>query len=237
MAVSAWERHRNGVVMDASKVDRVTGVSQTKDVSAATSSQAQAVDPLSVTRRLQRDGRWADAETVRDRLIKECRQQGMSKPDAQAWSYSELNRLYPPRGAQWTDDSDDQLESVDRGNVTGLSDIPASWGQLPANATLQAEIAWCQANRLRVVEEKPHGATVVHLDLARTPAPSWSALGWLETSIRAYSKFVDVAAKVTATQQDEQDLVRRERMAIDEIRSLLADMLQDSDERSPSEVH
>jgi hypothetical protein len=38
---------------------------------------------------------------------------------------------------------------------------------------------------------------------------------------------VDVAAKVTATQQDEQDMVRRERMAIDEIRGLLAEMLPD----------
>ncbi|MBU6387691.1 MAG: hypothetical protein KGS49_17230 [Planctomycetes bacterium] len=40
----------------------------------------------------------------------------------------------------------------------------------------------------------------------------------------AYAKFLDVAAKVTATQQDEQDMVRRERMAIDEIRGLLAEM-------------
>ena len=200
MTVSAWEHQWRGQVMDESKVD--------------------GVDPLSITRRLQRDGRWAEAEPVRDRLIKQCRQQGMSKPDAQAWTYSELNRLYPPVTAEWTDDS----ESVDCGFVSGLSDIPASWGQLPPNSTLQAEIAWCQANRLQVVEEKSKGVTVVHLDRARTPAPSWSALGWLETSIRAYAKFVDVAAKVTSTQQDEQDMVRRERMAIDEIRALLAEM-------------
>ena len=225
MAISRLERQSKGLVMDVSKVD---GVSQIKGLSAATTSQAPEVDPLSVTRRLQRDGRWAEVEPVRNRLIKECRQQGMSKLEAQAWTYSELNRLYPPLVAQWTDDSDDDLGSADGGNVTGLSDIPASWGQLPANATLQAEISWCQANRLRVVEEKSNGATVVHLDLARTPAPSWSALGWLETSIRAYAKYVDVAAKVTATQQDEQDMVRRERMAIDEIRSLLAEMVGDA---------
>ncbi|MFM7927734.1 MAG: hypothetical protein ACKO9Q_08455, partial [Pirellula sp.] len=89
--------------------------------------------------------------------------------------------------------------------------------------TLQAEIAWCQANRLSVVRETRDGATV-NLSRAKEPAPSWAALGWLETSIRAYAKFVDVAAKVTATQQDEQEMVRRERIAIDEIRSLLAEM-------------
>ena len=224
MAISKLERQSKGLVMDVSKVD---GVSQIKGLSASTTSQAPEVDPLSVTRRLQRDGRWPEVEPVRNRLIKECRQRGMSKLEAQAWTYSELNRLYPPVAAQWTDDSDNDLGSAEGGNVTGLSDIPASWGQLPANATLQAEISWCQANRLRVVEEKSNGATVVHLGLARTPAPSWSALGWLETSIRAYAKYVDVAAKVTATQQDEQELVRRERMAIDEMRSLLAEMLTD----------
>jgi hypothetical protein len=205
------------------------GASQSQGNSAATASHAREVDPLSVSKRLQRDGRWAEVEPVRDRLIKECRKKGMSKPECQAWTYSELDRLYPPLEAQWTADSDNDMESAEGGNVTGLSDVPSSWGQLPPNASLQAEIGWCQANRLWVVEAKFDGSTVVHLDLARSPAPSWSALGWLETSIRAYSKYVDVAAKVTATQQDEQELVRREKMAIDEIRSLLAEMLTDND--------
>ncbi len=209
--------------MDASKVD---GVSQTKGLSAATAFQAPEVDPLSVTKRLQRDGRWVEVEPIRNRLIKECRQQGMSKPDAQAWTYSELNRLYPPLEAEWTAGSDYHLGSAEGGNVTGLSDIPASWGELPANASLQAEVSWVQANRLWVVEEKPNGATVVHLHLARMPAPSWSALGWLETSIRAYAKFVDVAAKATSVQDNEQAEIRREIQSIAEVRRILAEMLE-----------
>ena len=44
------------------------------------------------SRLLQRDGRWAEIEPVRNRLITECRKHGVSKPDAQAWTYSELNR-------------------------------------------------------------------------------------------------------------------------------------------------
>jgi hypothetical protein len=211
------------------RVDRVDGASQSQGNSAVTATASREVDPLSVTKRLQRDGRWPEVEPVRDRLMKESKKKGMNKADAQAWTYAELDRMYPPLGAQWTDDSDDQLGSIDRCNVTGLSDIPASWGQLPANASLGAEIAWCQANRLWVVEEKSDGATVVHLKLARSPAPSWSALGWLETSIRAYSKFVDVAAKATAQLEDEREHVRRERLAIDEIRSLLSEMREDSD--------
>ena len=75
------------------------------------------------------------------------------------------------------------------------------------------------------VEVRPGGATFVRLDRDRSPAPSWSTLSWLETSIRSYAKFVEVAVKVTATQADEQEFVRRERMAIEEIRGLLAEML------------
>jgi hypothetical protein len=62
------------------------------------------------------------------------------------------------------------------------------------------------------------------LERAHEPAPSRAAIGWLETSIRSYAKYVEVAAKATATAQDEQEQVRRERMQIEEIRALLAEM-------------
>lgn len=107
----------------------------------------------------------------------------------------------------------------------GLGQIPADWPELPPNASLSAEIAWVQAERLRIVEERPNGATVVRLERARSPAPSWAALSWLETSIRSYAKYVEVAAKATSTAQDEQDQAKRERMALDEVRALLAEMM------------
>ena len=97
MIVSTLEHERKGLVMDVSgTVDRVVGTAQSHVVSTAKATQTRDVDPLSVTKRLQRDGRWPEVEPVRDRLIKECRKKGMSKPDAQAWTYSELERLYPP---------------------------------------------------------------------------------------------------------------------------------------------
>ena len=95
---------------------------------------------------------------------------------------------------------------------------------MPANASLAAEIGWVQANRLRIVEERSSGTTVVELGRALSPAPSWAALGWLETSIRSYAKFVDVAAKTTASDDGEADVMRRERMAIEELRALLDEM-------------
>lgn len=108
--------------------------------------------------------------------------------------------------------------------LSGLGDIPADWPTLPANAPLAAEISWVQANRLRVARGVDEDATV-DLSKALSPAPSWAALGWLETSIRAYSKYCDIAAKATSQQEDEREHIRRERIAIDEVRSLLAEMV------------
>ena len=63
---------------------------------------ATSVDILGISKRLQRLPNWkSDIEEIRDRMMKESRKQGMSKADAQAWTYSELDRLYPP--AETTD--------------------------------------------------------------------------------------------------------------------------------------
>ena len=113
--------------------------------------------------------------------------------------------------------------------VQGLGEIPDSWPDLPDNASLAAEIAWVQSQRLRIVEEQSGGATSVDLGKALSPAPSWAALGWLETSIRSYAKYVGVAAKATAIADGEADVVRRERMAIEEVKRLLDEMRPDGE--------
>jgi hypothetical protein len=56
-------------------------------------------EPLKITvkRRLEAEGRWAARiELERNDMMKAARKQGMSKGDAQAWVYGELDRLYPP---------------------------------------------------------------------------------------------------------------------------------------------
>jgi hypothetical protein len=199
-----------------------------------------------VTARLLSDGQWTAAEPIRDQLMREARQAGLSKDDAKRQAYSALDERFPPRDKSNRGENESRGEAggvdypVTRNNVagvqspahateaavTGLSDVPAEWPTLPPNATLAAEISWVQANRLSVVRDLGDRA-IVDLSKAMSPAPSWAALGWLETSIRAYSKFVDVAAKASAHVEDERDMVRRERMAIDEIRGLLAEMLPD----------
>lgn len=213
------------------------------------------MDWLEVTKRIRREKRWTEAEPFRDQYMKEARDNGMSKDDARNWVYAKLDEQFPPLGEASNqptiDEASDQqtrLQSEAGGvadlphridatasqdsparpreeaAVTGLDAIPPDWPELPPNAKLSVEIQWVQANRLSVVRDLGDRA-VVDLSRALSPAPSWSALGWLETSIRAYAKFVDVAAKASATLEDEREVVRREKLAIEEVRGLLAEML------------
>ncbi len=77
------------------------------------------------------------------------------------------------------------------------------------------------ANRLRVRD-----GSGVDLSRALSPAPSYSALSWLETSILFPAKFADISVKATQNQEDEKEHIRREKMSIEEVRSLLAEMLE-----------
>ena len=176
-------------------------------------------------------------------MMREARRSGLSKEDAREKVYAKLLEMFP-QAKQQTEEPASEAGGVvdqvavtaettastggtharDEAAVTGLEAIPPDWPTLPPNAKLSVEIQWVQANRLSVVRDLGDRA-VVDLSKAMTPAPSWSALGWLETSIRAYAKFVDVAAKASATLEDEREVVRREKLAIEEVRGLLAEML------------
>jgi hypothetical protein len=154
------------------------------------------------------------------------------------WVYSELDRMYPPLSKDAlpnlteptkqgvSESPNPPFGGLDDGQIQGLADLPEDWPSLPANASMSAEVGWVQANRLRVVEERPGRATLIRLDRALSPAPSWAALGWLETSVRSYAKFVDVAAKAASTDDGESAVVRRERMAIAEVEALLNEMME-----------
>lgn len=162
-----------------------------------------------------------------ERLRKEARAAGMPKGQgpgtAYQWATEQADKLFPSGSEPVVSPSADAQSSEGDVNqsVLGLGSIPADWPTLPANATLQAEISWVSANRLRVRD-----GTGVDLSRAISPAPSYSALSWLETSILFPSKFADISVKATASQADETEHIRREKMAIEEIRGLLAEMLE-----------
>ena len=177
---------------------------------------------IELTERLRREHRWSAASRFKDEEIKRLRsEEGLSREDAKERAWQLMADEYPPLPV-----TELETETVSV-RVQGLGTIPSSWPDLPDNAPLHMELAWGQSHRLLVVEERSPGVAVVHLDRSRSPAPSWAALSWLETSIRSYAKFVDILAKSLKDEQDEAADIRRERMQIDEIRELLAEMHQD----------
>lgn len=180
-------------------------------------------------RRFIEEGRWREVSVVRDRMMVESKKAIPDKESRRAWVYGELDRMYPPIEKPAEPELVSQPAELvsppsDSGQIQGLAEIPTEWPELQANAALATELQWVQANRLRIVEERPGRATLVRLDRAANPAPSWAALGWLETSIRSYAKFVDVAAKVSGGADDEGAVMRAERKSVDEIKRLLAEM-------------
>lgn len=177
-----------------------------------------------LTERLRSEGRWDEASKFKDEALKELRSKGMKRDEASEAAWEAMEQAYSPIAAVAAT-ADMQAEVATHTRIHGLSEIPAGWPTLPSNASLQAEVSWVQANRLRVVRESSD-CVVVDLSRALSPAPSYATLGWLETSIKTYAKFVDVAAKATSTQDDEQADIRREQQSIEEVRRLLAQMLE-----------
>ncbi len=188
----------------------------------------------------------AEMRLTKDRMVREAKKGGMEADSAKAWAYLELERMYlgvpdlpppvtegegidvSPLTAPTAPKSKAQATALlESGGVRGLGDIPDDWPEpMPSNASLASEIAWVQGQRLRVVEDRGN-STVVHLDRATEAAPSMSALAWLETSIRTYAKYTDVAARVLgASSDDDAEAVRRERVDIGRIRELLEQMVE-----------
>lgn len=170
-------------------------------------------NPLTVAKRLQERPDWTDIARERDRLIKKGRAEGLLRPDAQQRAYEELDRRYP------VEPSGPPEPTPEPAGLTGLADIPGDWPDLVPNASLQAEVGWVQANRVRCVQ-----GTTVLLSRALSSAPSHAALAWLETAVLFPSKWADVALRATQHQETEEGQVRRDRKSIEELRAILSEM-------------
>lgn len=172
--------------------------------------------------RWRREGREEEVAQFRDKARRECREKGMTKKQAMAAAWTAAIDQFPPQEPEPDQSPHGADYDAEPAGVTGLADLPGDWPDLPGNASLASEVQWVTANRLRVVTGEG-----VDLSLALSPAPSHSALSWLETAILFPAKFVDVSVKATSSAHDEQAVVKREKMAIEEVRGLLAEMLED----------
>jgi hypothetical protein len=160
-----------------------------------------------------------------ERCRKAGRSAGMDRREAYDYATVEADRVFAPGDPSEADPAPDDppaaLETPPAAagsGVAGLGDLPADWPSLPANASLQAEVGWVQGNRVLVVQ-----GGRVDLSRALSPAPSYAALAWLETSVLFPSKFADVTLKATSERQDDAEDVRRERLALGEVRTLLGE--------------
>ncbi len=147
---------------------------------------------IALTERLRREGRWDAATKFKDDALRDFRAKGMKRDEASNAAWEAMEQEFPPI-ASVASTTDIQAEEAMDTQVEGLCEIPVGWPQLPANATLSSEIAWVSANRLRV-----RSGSGVDLSRALSPAPSYSALSWLETSILFPAKFADISVKATA---------------------------------------
>ncbi len=162
-----------------------------------------------------------------ERLRQEARTAGMTRRDSVTYAGREVDRLCPledppPEPEAVEPEPADVPPLPENGNgdhLAGLGDLPRSWPELPDNASLQAEVSWTQANRVRVRD----GAGV-DLSRARSPAPSLATLSWLETAILFPAKWADITARATAHAEDDAEAVRRERGAVGDVSTLLDEM-------------
>lgn len=175
---------------------------------------------IALTERLRREGKWNAASKFKDDALRDFRAKGMKRDEASDAAWEAMEQAFPPI-ASVASTTDIRVEEPIDTQVQGLSEIPPGWPQLPANAALPSEIAWVSANRLRVRD-----GNGVDLSRALSPAPSYSALSWLETSILFPSKFADISVRATAQTDDEAQHIRREKLAIEEIRGILKEMLE-----------
>ena len=101
--------------------------------------------------------------------------------------------------------------------------VPKEWGELPLTAPLETEIAWVHQNRFRCIAWTREGQPRVHLEEARSPAPSEGALGFMQDAAIDPKGFSNLLAKVLKIEGDEESALNAgERKSIAEIDRILA---------------
>jgi hypothetical protein len=65
----------------------------------------------------------------------------MKRDEASDAAWEAMEQAYPPTDAVAPTKGIQAEEAIDT-RIQGLSEIPAGWPQLPANAALPSEIAW-----------------------------------------------------------------------------------------------
>lgn len=225
------------------KPTETTGEDGQGDVTNSSSSEDLPDSGTSRTREghNQADKRWIregiknEVDAFRDGIRAEERAKGASQSAARETAWLKAKIMFPPPDVEPEPEPEpaktstharfDDPEPEGDNVVTGLSDLPKDWPEMPGNANLQDEVKWVSANRLRVRT----GPQSVDLSHSLTPAVSYGCLAWLETAILYPSKFADIHLKCVAQSEDSAGMAKRERRKISEVRDVLDGMIARKD--------
>jgi hypothetical protein len=188
---------------------------------------------LAITKRLTLEGRYKEACEGRDNERRRLRKAGVDRADAVDQSWAWLEEHYPPlpkaeveaREAAKREPKEPAAVEVE-GDIPGLNVFPKAWGELPKRAKWEDEMEWAYQN-LQLVLVGAGLKRRVDLKKATSPAPSYGAVACLRMAVSNFNSFMKdllPKAKRGEVEGEEQEMVRRERKSIEEIRALLEQM-------------
>jgi len=102
--------------------------------------------------------------------------------------------------------------------------VPKSWGRLPETAPWREVMEWVMVNLRRCrVRGLEGGENTTNLHVARSKAPSETAIGMLEWAVTDRKAFMSQYARTMGVEEGEgvKERDRRERKRIDEIEAVL----------------
>jgi hypothetical protein len=190
---------------------------------------------LALTKRLTLEGRYKEACAGRDEERRRMRREGMDRAEAVDKSWAWMEEHYPPlpkaeveaKEAAAREAKEPAAIEVE-GDIPGLNVFPKSWGDLPKTAKFEAEVEWAYQN-LQLVLVGAGLKRRVDLKRATSSAPSAGAVACLRMAITNFNSFMKdllPKAKRGEVEGEEEEMVRRERKSIAEIRGLLEQMLE-----------
>jgi len=167
---------------------------------------------------------------------------GMTKTKAEDKAFELALEKYPPlsplprqRAKQRTEPLVESPSGAAWGNwehEIGGCDVPASWGDLPESAPFDAEVEWVHQNMVLVIEERGTKTPLFHWDRAQKAAPSHGARNLMQFAASNRAGFMNMLQRVKPGAGGEEDIVRREKVKIEEIERILEELRE-----SKSDVH
>jgi len=160
---------------------------------------------ITITARLQREGRWPEASAYKDSQIAECRGEGMTRAQANTEGWRRMREKYPPLPPPeelHTDNDEASAEDV-------ADAFPLFDGK---SADLKTDVLWCYSN-------------FANRTVRPADAPSAGAWAMLEWARSSRNKFFEIVVKILQLpSQDDEDraAITHDRKNVEQIRRVLA---------------